>query len=776
MSWRRELLARDIESVIDVCIRDPACPFKNFEHSKNSFSFVLNVNGELAAYTFNVTEDYPDNSALTCLNFPDKPEIIRERIPVVFTRMASEHWKPVDVCLPDISSIQDKGGGDASALKSHNLMVIDDEQPPHSPSSVYTDGTCDTDDTDYDDMYYMDLDDEAYYCEDDEPDSSTHPLLLHDMEQVRKHFGPDAINGRVFTELRDIDVELNIDVSFLEEEISKAWCISRSEPIVVRLHCSLTKYLDANVPKVEVFQPSKSGHSGICSQLRKIAETVLLQQWKNVSNEKVQSQLKTAAPSPSKSPSRKCSVEDRSLAKLVDLGFGIDDARSALKMSQGLVEEAAYLLVNQPELGCSASADQSNQKKTSKRLFPWQRSSSVNGQTVTPTGTDDLHLIPAATQNGKNAKVIPSLEHGFLVQLYTYLRNRIPTLSEFCVVCDEQHIFQNGAMLKPAVCERELCVFSFQTLGVMQDAAENIASGAEVVDLMVAMVVSSIKSSRRQLIFEPYPMVVDPRNPKELAFTPKKKNYERIQQALDSFISIREMLAAGCSTDVKKRMDGQDMLAYPLLQWIISSNRSHIVKLPEGRQIRFMHTPHQFLLLSSPPAKEATFRKAKMISGSTFAFHGSHIENWHSILRHGLINASGTKHQMHGAVYGKGIYLSPHSSVSFGYSGMGHGIHKQAKKQGAQALPKEPPTNRNSPSTCRFLQSRNLTCIALCEVVNSRELTKHGHVWVCTNPDLVCTRFFFVYEDGKVGDQAVDTTQEKYTREIIAAMADCSAP
>ncbi|XP_022106585.1 poly [ADP-ribose] polymerase 6-like isoform X3 [Acanthaster planci] len=731
MSWRRELLARDIESVIDVCIRDPACPFKNFEHSKNSFSFVLNVNGELAAYTFNVTEDYPDNSALTCLNFPDKPEIIRERIPVVFTRMASEHWKPVDVCLPDISSIQDKGGGDASALKSHNLMVIDDEQPPHSPSSVYTDGTCDTDDTDYDDMYYMDLDDEAYYCEDDEPDSSTHPLLLHDMEQVRKHFGPDAINGRVFTELRDIDVELNIDVSFLEEEISKAWCISRSEPIVVRLHCSLTKYLDANVPKVEVFQPSKSGHSGICSQLRKIAETVLLQQWKNVSNEKVQSQLKTAAPSPSKSPSS----------------------------------------------GCSASADQSNQKKTSKRLFPWQRSSSVNGQTVTPTGTDDLHLIPAATQNGKNAKVIPSLEHGFLVQLYTYLRNRIPTLSEFCVVCDEQHIFQNGAMLKPAVCERELCVFSFQTLGVMQDAAENIASGAEVVDLMVAMVVSSIKSSRRQLIFEPYPMVVDPRNPKELAFTPKKKNYERIQQALDSFISIREMLAAGCSTDVKKRMDGQDMLAYPLLQWIISSNRSHIVKLPEGRQIRFMHTPHQFLLLSSPPAKEATFRKAKMISGSTFAFHGSHIENWHSILRHGLINASGTKHQMHGAVYGKGIYLSPHSSVSFGYSGMGHGIHKQAKKQGAQALPKEPPTNRqNSPSTCRFLQSRNLTCIALCEVVNSRELTKHGHVWVCTNPDLVCTRFFFVYEDGKVGDQAVDTTQEKYTREIIAAMADCSAP
>ena len=50
-------------------------------------------------------------------------------------------------------------------------------------------------------------------------------------------------------------------------------------------------------------------------------------------------------------------------------------------------------------------------------------------------------------------------------------------------------------------------------------------------------------------------------------FILQKKNYERIQQSLDSFITIREMLAAGSSSDVKKRMDGQDVLAYPLLQW-----------------------------------------------------------------------------------------------------------------------------------------------------------------------------------------------------------------
>ncbi len=36
-------------------------------------------------------------------------------------------------------------------------------------------------------------------------------------------------------------------------------------------------------------------------------------------------------------------------------------------------------------------------------------------------------------------------------------------------------------ILQPAVCARELCVFAFQTLGVMSDAADDIATGPEVI-------------------------------------------------------------------------------------------------------------------------------------------------------------------------------------------------------------------------------------------------------------------------------------------------------
>lgn len=36
---------------------------------------------------------------------------------------------------------------------------------------------------------------------------------------------------------------------------------------------------------------------------------------------------------------------------------------------------------------------------------------------------------------------------------------------------------------QPAVCTRELCVFSYYTLGVMSGAVEDVATGAEVMHI-----------------------------------------------------------------------------------------------------------------------------------------------------------------------------------------------------------------------------------------------------------------------------------------------------
>ncbi|KAM3876915.1 LOW QUALITY PROTEIN: protein mono-ADP-ribosyltransferase PARP6-like [Diretmus argenteus] len=591
-----------------------------------------------------------------------------------------------------------------------------------------------------------------------------HPQLDADIEAVKDIYTDSAVSVREYGTIDDVDIDLQINISFLDEEVATAWKVIRTEPIILRLRFSLSQYLDGPEPSVEVFQPSNKEGFSLGLQLKKILSTFTSQQWKHLSNEFLKAQQE----------------KRHSWFKA---GGTIKKFRAGLSIFSPIPKSPSFPLIQDtvlkgklsvPELRVTRLMNRSiscTMKNPKGELFSYP----PNSQTVAvpaaraPAQITTRQLIELffSSQAGGHCKNIPTLEYGFLVQIMKYSEQRIPTLNEYCVVCDEQHVFQNGSMLKPAVCTRELCVFSFYTLGVMSGAAEEVATGAEVVDLLVAMCRAALESPRKSIIFEPYPSVVDPNDPKTLAFNPKKKNYERLQKALDSVMSIREM-TQGSYLEIKKQMDKLDPLAHPLLQWIISSNRSHIVKLPLSRQLKFMHTSHQFLLLSSPPAKEARFRTAKKLYGSTFAFHGSHIENWHSVLRNGLVNASYTKLQLHGAAYGKGIYLSPISSISFGYSGMGKGQHRMpTKDELVQRYNRMNTIPQSRPIQSRFLQSRNLNCIALCEVITSKDLQKHGNIWVCPVSDHVCTRFFFVYEDGQVGDANINTQEPKVQKEIM---------
>uniref|UniRef100_A0A3Q3RFT7 Poly [ADP-ribose] polymerase n=1 Tax=Mastacembelus armatus TaxID=205130 RepID=A0A3Q3RFT7_9TELE len=535
-----------------------------------------------------------------------------------------------------------------------------------------------------------------------------HPQLDIDTEAVRTLFSDSAVSFRKYASIDGVDVDLNINSNILDEDVARAWRINPSEPIIVRLHFSLSQYLNGPAPSVEVFQPSNTDHFSLGKQLQNILTVFISREWKHLTNENIIVRQK------------------RRHSRFRPSGT-IKKFRARLSIWLPL---SKYTVISPAmKLNCFTNPMNSYTiKNPTGELF-----------TYTPNGK-----LLFSSQAIRHCKTTPTLQHGFLVQIMRYAEQRIPTLNEYCVVCDERHVFQNGPMLKPAVCTRELCVFSFYTLGVMSGATEEVATGAEVIDLLVAMCRAALLSSRKSLIFEPFPSVVDPYNPKTLAFSPKRKRYDRLQKALDSVLLIRKM-AQGPYSEIKKQMDKIDPLAYPLLQWILASNRSHIVKLPLNRQLKFMHTPHQFLLISSTPSKEACFQTAKKLYGSTFAFHGSHIENWHSILRNGLINASYTKLQLHGAAYGKGIYLSPISSISFGYSEMGKGEHKMPTKD--ELIKKHNRINKikqDLPGQPRFLESRNLNCIALCEVITSKDLQKHGNIWVCPVPDHVCTRFLFV--------------------------------
>ena len=73
-----------------------------------------------------------------------------------------------------------------------------------------------------------------------------------------------------------------------------------------------------------------------------------------------------------------------------------------------------------------------------------------------------------------------------------------------------------------------------------------------------------------------------------------------------------------CNLPTSSKLKGR----YPSLPCHPASTRVRLCDCLQ--QMSFMRTSHQFLLLSSPPAKEAIFREARQKHGSTFAFQSVH--------------------------------------------------------------------------------------------------------------------------------------------------------
>ena len=72
-------------------------------------------------------------------------------------------------------------------------------------------------------------------------------------------------------------------------------------------------------------------------------------------------------------------------------------------------------------------------------------------------------------------------------------------------------------------------------------------------------------------------------------------------------------------------------------------------------------------MVNAAPEKEAKFTALKRLHKTVFAFHGSSIECWHSIIRCGLKNVSNTKLMTAGAACGAGIYTSTNMATSLSY-------------------------------------------------------------------------------------------------------------
>ncbi|CAH1757245.1 8756_t:CDS:10 [Entrophospora sp. SA101] len=214
-------------------------------------------------------------------------------------------------------------------------------------------------------------------------------------------------------------------------------------------------------------------------------------------------------------------------------------------------------------------------------------------------------------------------------------------------------------------------------------------------------------------------------------------NYKLLKHVIALFPSVRVMVEYAKKKTLKSELDKLDPLLFPLLSWIISSNRTHLRLLEsEDEKVQLNDTNptngnwKQFVMIMSSPEKEQTFQNEKkklgierggQSSGELYAFHGSPIQNWHSIIRTSL----NTKKVSHGRVYGDGIYHSLQAATSTSYTGASH--------------------HRFDTYNWKNSMLNVIKCMALCEIINRpTEFTStHPHL-VVRDESWVTTRYLFV--------------------------------
>ncbi|KAJ5592925.1 hypothetical protein N7537_009829 [Penicillium hordei] len=164
-----------------------------------------------------------------------------------------------------------------------------------------------------------------------------------------------------------------------------------------------------------------------------------------------------------------------------------------------------------------------------------------------------------------------------------------------------------------------------------------------------------------------------------------------------------------------------------LLRWVVASNRSFIKQDVDEplHQVVGMSGYIQFRLVQGAADKEQRFINAVNSNSlapnpnhpTIFAWHGSPVNNWHSILREGFH----FKQILHGRACGHGVYMSNHFGTSLGYAGT-YILH-----------------------TWSETRLKLLTVISLNEVVNAPlEFVNHSPHYVVQHLDWIQPRYLFV--------------------------------
>jgi len=252
-----------------------------------------------------------------------------------------------------------------------------------------------------------------------------------------------------------------------------------------------------------------------------------------------------------------------------------------------------------------------------------------------------------------------------------------------------------------------------------RDPLESLRSDA-LKQLLFSLLHASLSSSRRLSLCRPFPC----KQPHEV--TPQ--DVCRLRDGLRALPSFEIIRAASIAPESRQ-----------VLEWCATS-QARGLSLLSYAQFRTLHPDVPEMPSDDTPSFVVAINREdshtdRMIAqhGSTFAFHGSPLENFHSILHNGL---SVRFTQLDHGVYGDGVYFSRDPKVARGYVTYGD----------------------TAPHCCHeSLRQRSIGCLAVCEVALHPSVKRHTSTatrtassmpdsyLVVTNDHLIKMRWLFVF-------------------------------
>ncbi|XP_062998523.1 protein mono-ADP-ribosyltransferase PARP16 [Elgaria multicarinata webbii] len=251
-------------------------------------------------------------------------------------------------------------------------------------------------------------------------------------------------------------------------------------------------------------------------------------------------------------------------------------------------------------------------------------------------------------------------------------------------------------------------------------------------DLKCSFFVSALQSYKRDSVLRPFP---------GLYATEETKDFEALLADTDALGSLKELLESAQDTDKQ---------AWELLGWVLSSKALciHSTGKQEYKKIQELTgapsvpvaAPDFLFEITYCDQMNAKFEETRAGRDLIYAFHGSRLENFHSILHNGL-----HCHLNRTSLFGEGTYLTSDLSLALLYSP--HGLGWQRSTMGPV-----------------------LSCVAVCEIIDhpdvkcqakkkdSKEIDKKrarvrnsegGDVpqkyFVVTNNQLIRVKYLLVY-------------------------------